>query len=84
LTQLDFINSDISPLLKFSPADRLLHETRVPTLLLDWARAVLMTGWDGQPYFPEDNAFGGAMAFISAMCESQEPEFDPFTLMISC
>lgn len=82
LTQLDFINSNVSPLLKFSPADRLLHETRVPTLLLDWARAVLMTSWDGQPYFPEDNAFGGAMAFISAMCEFQEPKLDLFPPMM--
>ncbi|KAK0384764.1 hypothetical protein NLU13_7242 [Sarocladium strictum] len=67
LVQLDFMNNEPSTFLEFTPADRLLHETRVPTLLLDWARAVLMTGWEGQPYFPEDSAFGGAMAFISTM-----------------
>lgn len=71
--QLDFMNNETVSLMEFSPADRLLHETRVPTLLLDWARAVLMTSWDGQPYFPVDNAFGGAMSFIGAMRKSQRP-----------
>jgi hypothetical protein len=73
LAQLDFMNHEACPNLEFTPADRLMHETRVPTLLLDWARAVLMAGWEGQPYFAEDNAFGGAMAFIGTMCKCQGP-----------
>lgn len=68
--QLDFMNGETSTVLEFEPADRLLHETRVPTLLMDWARAVLMTTWDGRPYFSENTAFGGAMLFIRDMCMS--------------
>ncbi|KAJ0119810.1 hypothetical protein J7T55_014015 [Diaporthe amygdali] len=44
-----------------------LHETRMSTLLLDWARAVMFYEWDGSPEVPEDGPFGGALALTDAI-----------------
>ncbi|KAK4461601.1 hypothetical protein QBC42DRAFT_297621 [Cladorrhinum samala] len=66
-SQLDFLNMDAVYVLDFSFPDRALHETRVPILLLDWARAVMLTSWDGCPDVPGDGPFGGALALIEAM-----------------
>lgn len=49
--------------------DESLHETRMSTLLLDWARAVMFQDWDGSPEVPGDGAFGGALALTDAICE---------------
>lgn len=46
-----------------------VHETRMSTLLLDWARAVMFQEWDGSPEVPGDGSFGGALALIDAICE---------------
>lgn len=46
-----------------------LHETRMSTLLLDWARAVMFYEWDGSPEVPEDGPFGGALALTDAIRE---------------
>lgn len=69
-SQLDFLNMDAVYILDFSFPDRALHETRVPILLLDWARAVMLNEWDGSPEVPGDGPFGGALALIDAMCKS--------------
>jgi hypothetical protein len=69
-SQLDFLNMDAVYILNFSFPDRALHETRVPILLLDWARAVMLNDWDGNPEVPGDGSFGGALALIEAMCKS--------------
>lgn len=50
--------------------DESLHETRMSTLLLDWARAVMFQEWDGNPEVPGDGSFGGALALTEAICES--------------
>jgi hypothetical protein len=68
-SQLDFPNMDAVYILNFSFSDRALHEARVPTLLLDWARAVMLTDWDGGADVPGDGPFGGALALIEAMCK---------------
>ncbi|KAJ4165405.1 hypothetical protein LMH87_007039 [Akanthomyces muscarius] len=47
--------------------ERLLHETRVPTLLLDWARAVLLHEWDGKAQFHKDGTFYGALLFMDTL-----------------
>jgi hypothetical protein len=44
-----------------------LHETRMSTLLLDWARAVMFHEWDGSPEVPGDGPFGGALALTDAI-----------------
>ncbi len=67
--QLDFLNMDAVYVLNFSLAHRTLHETRVPTLLLDWARTVMLNDWDGSPVVPGDGPFGGALALVEAMCK---------------
>ncbi|KAK3394902.1 hypothetical protein B0H63DRAFT_556045 [Podospora didyma] len=66
-SQLDFLNMDAVYILNFSFLDRALHEARVPTLLLDWARAVMLRDWGGNPEVPGDGSFGGALALIQAM-----------------
>ncbi len=68
--QLDFLNMDSVYILNFSFSDRVVHETRVPTLLLDWARAVMLNDWDGLAEVPGDGPFGGALALIETMCRS--------------
>ncbi|CAK7200799.1 hypothetical protein SEUCBS139899_003498 [Sporothrix eucalyptigena] len=70
-SQLDFLNFDAAYILNFSFADRALHETRVPTLLLDWARAVMLNEWSGSPVVPGDGYFGGALALIAAIHENR-------------
>ncbi|TPX10258.1 uncharacterized protein E0L32_001455 [Thyridium curvatum] len=71
--QLDFLNMDALYVLEFTFSDRTLHETRVPTLLLDWARAVLLHDWDGNPEMPGAGPVGGALALIEAMCMYTAP-----------
>ncbi|KJZ73774.1 hypothetical protein HIM_06892 [Hirsutella minnesotensis 3608] len=67
--QLDLLNSDPIRLLEFTPAERLLHETRVPTLLLDWARAVLLREWNGRAEFACDGPFYGALSLMATLFE---------------
>ncbi|KAK4248527.1 hypothetical protein C7999DRAFT_13510 [Corynascus novoguineensis] len=71
-SQLDFLNMDAVYVLDFSFPDRALHETRVPILLLDWARAVMLNDWDGSPEVPGDGPFGGALALIEAMYKRRQ------------
>ncbi|KAH6843118.1 hypothetical protein B0I37DRAFT_212368 [Chaetomium sp. MPI-CAGE-AT-0009] len=71
-SQLDFLNMDAVYVLDFSFPDRALHETRVPILLLDWARAVMLNDWDGSPEVPGDGPFGGALTLIEAMHERRQ------------
>ncbi len=70
LEQLDLRNSGMERILEFTPEERLLHETRVPTLLLDWARAVLLHEWDGKAQFHKDGTFYGALLFMDTLCKS--------------
>lgn len=67
LNQLDLLNTGPARILEFDEAERLLHETRVPTLLLDWARAVLLEEWDECPVFRNDGPFHGALSFMDTM-----------------
>lgn len=69
-SQLDFLNMDAVYILNFSFPDRAIHETRVPILLLDWARTVMLNEWNGSPEIPADGPFGGALALIDAMRKS--------------
>lgn len=69
LNQLDLLNTESVRILEFAQDERLLHETRVPTLLLDWARAVLLHEWDGSPVFPCNGSFHGALSFMDTLCK---------------
>ncbi|KAK3349333.1 hypothetical protein B0T25DRAFT_481866 [Lasiosphaeria hispida] len=71
-SQLDFLNMDAVYILNFSFSDRTLHEARVPILLLDWARAVMLNDWNGSPEVSGDGPIGGALALIKAMYEKRQ------------
>ncbi|TWU74992.1 hypothetical protein ED733_005869 [Metarhizium rileyi] len=71
LNQLDLVGSGPIPILDFTQTERLLHETRVPTLLLDWARAILLQEWDGRPEYSNDSPFHGAMSLIATLYENR-------------
>lgn len=68
LGQLDLRNVGAERVLEFTQDERLLHETRVPTLLLDWARTVLLHEWNGKAQFYKDGAFCGALSFMDTFC----------------
>lgn len=58
--------------LDFSNAERDMHEIRVPIILLDWARAVMLQDWQGSAEVPIDGPFGGALATIAAIYENRQ------------
>lgn len=72
LKQLDFLSTGSNPIMDFIESERLLHETRVPTVLLDWARTILLQDWDGRTYFMSDSPFGGAFYLLETLCESNK------------
>ncbi|RDA85492.1 hypothetical protein CP532_0016 [Ophiocordyceps camponoti-leonardi (nom. inval.)] len=69
LSQLERASSDFVRLLDFTPAERRLHETRVPTLLLDWSKTILLQEWDGQAEFSCDGPFFGALSLMTTLYE---------------
>lgn len=71
LNQLDLLNTGPARVLEFEEPERLLHEIRVPTLLLDWARAVLLHEWDESPVFTDDGPFFGAVSFMNTMYQNR-------------
>lgn len=68
LGKLRFLDLEQTPLMNFELEERDLHEKRVPTLLLDWARTVMLQDWQGSAEVPAEGAFGGALALIAAVC----------------
>ncbi|KAM0348847.1 hypothetical protein ACHAP4_010795 [Fusarium culmorum] len=71
VNQLDFLSTGSASILEFPRDERLLHETRVPTVLLDWARTILLNEWDGRAHFAMDGPFGGALSFIETLHRSR-------------
>jgi hypothetical protein len=74
-TLLSHIEPSMQSFLRFSKSERSIHEKRIPILLLDWARAVMIQEWTGKPDVPGDGPFGGALMLIAAMCKSPYPRF---------
>jgi hypothetical protein len=70
LSTLKFLDLGTTPALEFHDQERDLHEKRVPTLLLDWARTVMLQDWSGSAEVSADGSFGGALAMMAAICES--------------
>ncbi|KAI0483559.1 hypothetical protein F4859DRAFT_473283 [Xylaria cf. heliscus] len=58
--------------MRFSKSERSIHEKRVPILLLDWARTVMIQEWAGKPDVPGDGPFGGALMLIAAMYRKRQ------------
>ncbi|KAI8631332.1 hypothetical protein F5Y19DRAFT_27071 [Xylariaceae sp. FL1651] len=73
---LEIMLSQIEPSMQssmhFSKSERSIHEKRVPILLLDWARAVMIHEWTGKPDIPGDGPFGGALMLIKAMYQKRQ------------
>ncbi|KAL7785894.1 hypothetical protein V8C37DRAFT_393373 [Trichoderma ceciliae] len=71
LGQIDILSSGPLRILEFPHDERLIHETRVPILLLDWARTILHHEWNGNPEIVNNGAFHGALALISTMYQNR-------------
>ncbi|XXG95981.1 hypothetical protein Hte_002258 [Hypoxylon texense] len=69
---LSNLESSTQSMLNFSKAERSLHEKRIPVLLLDWARAVMLHEWEGKPDVSGDGPFGGALSLIAAMYQKRQ------------
>ena len=69
LDTLKYIDLGASQILNFQDGERDLHEKRIPTLILDWARTVMLQDWEASAEVPSDGPFGGALAMITAICK---------------
>ena len=67
LDTLKYIDLGASQILNFQDGERDLHEKRIPTLILDWARTVMLQDWEASAEVPSDGPFGGALAMITAI-----------------
>lgn len=72
LSQLDLLSIDSAPSLEFAAAERAAHETRASTLLLDWAKTIMLQQWRGEPEVPYNSAFGGALALMRTMYDRRQ------------
>lgn len=84
LAPLNFLDIEVSPILAFTPEDREIHEKRAPTLTIDWARTIMLIDWTGRAEVSADGAFGGALAMMSAICESQVVYLISFSALTIC
>ncbi|KAI0477656.1 hypothetical protein GGR56DRAFT_638177 [Xylariaceae sp. FL0804] len=71
-TMLSHIEPSTQAPSMFSKAERDLHEKRVPILLLDWARAIMINEWEGTPDVSGDGPLGGALHLIEAMYRKRQ------------
>jgi hypothetical protein len=65
---LSSLDSAAPSILDFPDHERDLHEKRIPTLILDWARTILIQSWNGTAEVPSDGPFGGALAMVASIC----------------
>ncbi|KAH8816070.1 HECT-domain-containing protein-like protein [Xylogone sp. PMI_703] len=72
LSTFKFLDLTTPPLLNFSDQERDLYEKKAPTLILDWAKTVMMECWDGKGEIPADGPFGGALAVIAAIYKNRK------------
>ncbi|KAI0434221.1 hypothetical protein F5Y09DRAFT_296922 [Xylaria sp. FL1042] len=71
-TLLSQIEPSMQSSIHFSKAERSIHEKRVPILLLDWARTVMIQEWTGKSDVPGDGPFGGALTLLAAMYRKRQ------------
>ncbi|POS84703.1 hypothetical protein EPUL_004650 [Erysiphe pulchra] len=72
MNMIKILGSRSSLTIDFSNAERDVHEIRVPIILLDWARAVMLQDWQGSAEVPIDGPFGGALATMAAIYENRQ------------
>jgi hypothetical protein len=75
LDTLKYIDVGSPQILYFRDSERSLHEKRIPTLILDWARTVMLQDWQASAEVPSDGPFGGALAMITAICKFSPGQF---------
>ncbi|KAI1437528.1 hypothetical protein GGR50DRAFT_44714 [Xylaria sp. CBS 124048] len=68
---LSHIEPSMQSFVRFSRSERTIHEKRVPILLLDWVRTVMIHEWTGKPDVPGDGPFGGALMLMAAMYQKR-------------
>ncbi|KAL2069470.1 hypothetical protein VTL71DRAFT_14149 [Oculimacula yallundae] len=61
-----------NPAINFPDEELYYHEKRAPTLLLDWARTVMLQEWEGSAEVPQNGPFGGALAMIAAIYKNRK------------
>ncbi|KAI1741621.1 hypothetical protein F4680DRAFT_56076 [Xylaria scruposa] len=71
-TLLSQIEPSMQSAMRFSKSEQSIHEKRVPILLLDWARTVMIQEWTGRPDVPGDGPFGGALMLIAAIYQKRQ------------
>ncbi|KFY01606.1 hypothetical protein O988_02651, partial [Pseudogymnoascus sp. VKM F-3808] len=67
LESFDIERSSPSP-----ETERLHDETRSATILIDWARTVILQDWKATAVVPADGTFGGALALIKAIYDRRK------------
>ncbi|KAF9876325.1 hect domain protein [Colletotrichum karsti] len=72
LMQLASFSGDVTSNPELDKLERAGHETRVSTLLMDWAKTVMLQEWDGKPEISCDGSFGGALSLMAAMYEKRQ------------
>lgn len=72
LGTLKYLDSGAPPTISFTDQERDMHEKRVPTLLLDWARTIMLQDWQGSAEVPSDGPFGGALATMAAIYKNRK------------
>jgi len=82
LAPLNFLDIEVPPILAFTPEDREIHERRAPTLMIDWARTVMLLDWTGSAEVSADGAFGGALTMMSAICKLQVVSLQSCSILI--
>ena len=73
--QIDISGRETTPVLEFPENLRQRHYKLMPFLILEWARTVMFSTWDGKPDFCTNGPFAGALLLIKSMCKSMCPEF---------
>ncbi|KAE8445104.1 hypothetical protein EG329_013706 [Mollisiaceae sp. DMI_Dod_QoI] len=72
LGSLKYFDSGTPSTINFTDQERDMHEKRVPTLLLDWARTIMLQDWQGSADVPSDGPFGGALAMMAAIYKNRK------------
>ena len=72
--QIDVSGRETTPVLEFSENLRLRHYKLMPFLILEWARTVMFSTWDGKPDFSTNGPFAGALLLIKSMCMRISPD----------
>lgn len=67
LQSIESYDAKQASIVNFPETERALHEKRLPMLILDWARDVMLHDWNGKARVPADGPFGGALALLSAL-----------------